>query len=209
MDSKRNGTVWVAAALGMLAAVGTARADIITVQGSTSGAFFNGATVSSPDHLTFTGGSFGPIGSDQMLRLSALNGVVLNNGTETYDPFTFLLTVTFTLPVGAFGDPIAADITGSVHGNDGHVTFNFSDSPTHFSFGSGGSFDLLVQDLTVDLDNNQGRGTLQGHLSNVTAASNVNTQGDVSAVPEPGSLILMMTALLGCVALSLRRKLAR
>jgi hypothetical protein len=177
----------------------TAHADIVSVAGSTSGAFFDGATNdgTSVGHLTFTGGSFGPINSDQTLTLSLLNGINLHNGTDNYDPYTFDLTVAFTTPAGISSATIIADVTGSAHGNGGLVTFDFPTIPTHFTFGNGGSFDLTVADLTVDLDIDSGDGTLHGTLSNVTASQ--------AAVPEPSSVLLLLTAM-GCVCFSLRRR---
>jgi hypothetical protein len=157
-------------AMGVLAS--PARADILTVSGSTTGTF--SPTLS---HLSFTGASFGPTTSDT-LTLGSFN---LDNGSFTYNG-TFDLTVTFTAPPGTSGSPIVGNLSGSVTGNSGSVTVTFT-NPTLFTF-PGGSFDLSANTVTANLDSNGGVSTLTGILSNETRTS---------TVPEPASFLLFGT----------------
>ena len=92
-------------------------------------------------------------------------------GTTNYTGlnYTFDLTVTFTTPAGASGNSVIANLTGSVHGNDGSATVDFPAGGTFFTFPTG-AFDLTVNDLTHWTSlRMQGVGTLTGTLSNVTA----------------------------------------
>ena len=165
--------------LGASGLIGTARADLFTVAGSTSGDFFDASQVnqgSSVQHLTFNGTGFGPTSGDALI----LGNFVLANGTADYTGDTFDLTLTFTLPMGVTGPPIVGDLTGDVHGNAGSVSLAFT-GPAHFSFATG-SFDLTVNDLTVV--DGAGATTLTGTLSN---------EVDPAPVPEPFSVVLLAT----------------
>ena len=85
--------------LGASGLIGTARADLFTVAGSTSGDFLDVSQVdqgSSVHHLTFKGTGFGPTSGDALI----LGNFVLANGTADYTGDTFDLTLTFTLPMG-------------------------------------------------------------------------------------------------------------
>jgi hypothetical protein len=171
-------------AIGCLAA--PAYADIISVTGSTTGTFSP-----SLNHLSFAGDSFGPTTSDS-ITLGTFN---LDNGSTNYNGDTFDLTVTFTAPAGAGSKSVTGDLTGSVTGGSGSVTITFT-NPTLFTF-SGGSFDLSANTVTANLDVNSGLATLTGTLSNESLGS--------SAVPEPTSVALLVTVLVG-VGFGLRKK---
>jgi hypothetical protein len=176
-----------------------ARADLISV--TTVGTFYNSSHISQGNdigHLTFTGVTkLGPINSDQVLTLGSLD---LHNGTFDYDNFTFQLEVNFSVPPGTSGSPVTANLTGSVRGNSGFATLDFPTTLTHFNFATG-SFDLTVNELTVDLSSNDGLGTFTGTLSNAT--STVST----ATVPEPQSLILLATCMTG-VGVLIRKRIA-
>ncbi len=180
--------------LGATGFVGTAHADLFTVQGTTSGAFFDSSNVnkgSSIGHLTFTGSSFGPTSGDAL----TLGKFVLSNGTDDYAGDTFDLVLTFNLPAGVTGNPIVGDLTGSVHGNSGNVVLDFA-GPAHFSF-AGGSFDLTANDLTI-VHGSDGS-ILTGTLSNEIGAA---------PVPEPFSVVLLATSL-GMIEFTRRRRQRR
>jgi hypothetical protein len=180
--------------LGANGFVGTAYADLFTVQGSTSGAFFDTSNVnkgSNIGHLTFTGASFGPTSGDAL----TLGKFVLANGTDDYTGDTFDLMLTFSLPAGVTGGPVVGDLTGSVHGNSGNLTLAF-DGPAHFSF-AGGTFDLTANDLTI-VHGSDGS-ILTGTLSNEIGPA---------PVPEPFSVVLLATSL-GIVGFTQRRRPTR
>jgi hypothetical protein len=179
-------------------AQGQARADEVTISGSTTG------VVTGVPQLTFAGNPF--FTNTTALGVGALSGAN-NLGTFSLSTAplqsisgTFTLNVTFTSPTGIAGGQgttYTAVISGSVspNVNQGGVNINFNNnSPVVFTFNNGttsGTFSVAVADLFVE----------SGNQANVTAG----TTGQQTAIPEPATLLLLGTGLTG-VAAKLRKR---
>jgi PEP-CTERM motif-containing protein len=176
---------------------GEARADEVTISGSTTG------VVTGVPQLTFAGNPF--FTNTTALGIGALSGAN-NLGTFSLSTAplqsvagTFTLNVTFTSPTGIAGGQgttYTAVITGSVspNVNQGGVNINFNNTPVVFTFNDGtntGSFSLAVADLFVE----------SGNQANVTAG----TTGQQAPIPEPATLLLLGTGLTG-IAAKLRKR---
>jgi hypothetical protein len=187
------------ALLGVLVlAQGQARADEVTISGSTTG------FVTGVPQLTFAGNPF--FTNTTALGTGALSGAnnlgTFSLSTDPLNPVAgaFTLNVTFTSPTGIAGGQgttYTAVISGSVapNLNQGGVNINFdTNSPVVFTFDNGttsGTFSVAVADLFVE----------SGNQANVTAG----TTGQQNAIPEPATLLLLGTGLTG-VAAKLRKR---
>ena len=179
---------------------GVARADEVTVTGSTTG------VVSGVPQLTFTGnanftgttalgiGSFsGPNSLGSFFLSTDPGGPVLVAGT-------FTLNVTFSVPTGIAGGnstTYTAVITGSVSPNinQGGVTIDFNNTPQTFVFNDGinvGTFTVTVADLFVQ----------SGQSANLTAG----LLGSQQPIPEPATMLLLGTGLAGVAARIRKRR---
>jgi hypothetical protein len=178
---------------------GTAFADPLSMQGSTSGTFYLGSVSLGSSipvmGLSFTGSNFGPTSSTQ-LNLGTFN---LSSLLAIFNPFDFKLTVNFTAPAGTTGNStFSADLYGAVVpilGGFAKIDF-ISNGPRHFEFSNShgsGSFDLAISDVT--LANGQSK-SIKGTISNATFAT----------TPEPTSIVLIST-LLGGVMVLFRKRL--
>jgi hypothetical protein len=198
---------------------GTARADAVLFSGNTN--------LSSPTtidtYLVYTSATFTnvsvPVGGSAALTnlgtftLNACKGGCdfgTQNGTAD-----FTLKISFTDPTVA-GSPqlFAADIFGKINTNgnssnykNGTLTIDFDNSVQHLTFtnaSGSGSFDLSVNDPAIyDANSNFGDSrTVTGQISNLAYTG---TDDPPAAVPEPGSIVLLLSGL-GGVVYSLRRK---
>jgi hypothetical protein len=186
--------------LGLVAATvlvsAPAQAVVAAVEfsGSTTGCFGSDCSPSSPasvNHLTFNGGSFNDIPAGPVSGTNGgLGSFTLGNGTASYDT-TFTLDVAFTVPTSTSpsGQTFDASVTGSVQGNGGQVTIDFSNPSETFTF-SGGSFTLTVGDLTVNTGD-----------PNLTGTITVN-----AAVPEASTWAMMLLGFAGFGFIAYRRK---
>jgi hypothetical protein len=191
------GTALAVALLVILGAThSSARADEVTISGSTAGA-------TSVPSLGFTGNQFTgttALGIGSLSGANNLGQLSLATGPLELIGGIFQLNITFTAPTGIAGGQGAdyiATVLGSVSPNvdQGGVNVHFQNPTQTFTFSDGlntGSFSLTVADLFVQT----------GRTANLTAGI---TGQQAPAVPEPATLLLLGSGITG-VAVKLRRR---
>ncbi len=176
---------------------GEARADEVTISGSTTGAVTGVPQLSFTGNTSFTNTTFLGIGA--LSGANHLGTFSLSTAPGQLVAGTFTLNVTFTSPTGISGGQgttYTATITGSVAptANNGGVNINFNNNPVVFTFNDGvntGSFSLAIADLFVET----------GQNANLTAG----TTGQQQPIPEPATLLLLGSGLTG-IAAKLRKR---
>lgn len=181
-------------------AQGVARADEVTITGSTTG------VVSGVPQLTFTGNAnftgTTSLGIGSLSGPNSLGSFFLSTAPSQLVAGSFTLNVTFSVPSGIAGGQGAtytATIVGSVSPNinQGGVNIDFDNTPQVFTFNDGtntGSFSLTIADLFVQ----------SGQAANVTAG----ITGSQNPIPEPATMLLLGTGLSGIAAGVRRRRKA-
>jgi len=173
-------TVMLAAIL--VLGVGRAKADEITVGGTTAS--------NAPTGITFTAGSFNGTTSLGFAGFSNLGSYTLSSSAGNYTNNVIDLTVTFTVPTGISGGAssiFVANLFGNVNTNaQGGVTIVFTNPTQNFNFSNAsgtGSFSFTVNPVSLN-------------PGGTTAVSGFVSGGSIIPAAEPSGALLLGAGLL-------------
>lgn len=207
------------AAATFLVGAGQLGAQSLEFKGTTTGCFAGGV-VSLPacntmgsaaldNYLLFVGGSFDQwssngdpgytgIGTDPSAPGSNFGNLYLGSLPSDYTNDVFKLAINFTAPANVSPDAVfEAVLFGNVTWfGDGGVQISFG-SPATFTFDGpdyAGTFDLWIDDLAIQPSN-----ILDPSPVAITGFIESRITGNVTATPEPGTIALMATGLVGLI----------
>ncbi|MDQ1610208.1 MAG: motif [Pyrinomonadaceae bacterium] len=187
------------ALLAIFGAAQVAKADPVTVSGTSSGT----VTGTAAAFLSFTGNNFTATTAGGVGAFSGVDRIgtftLLSTAGETPVSGNFTLNLTFTAPAGINGGQ-AATYTATVSGtistpNVGGVSIVFNNPVQTFTFtnaSGSGSFSITLPNVFVQ----------SGDTANLTAG----LTGNQTAVPEPATMLLLGTGLAGVAARIRKRR---
>lgn len=195
----------IAAAVAATAMISTPAMATVTIQGDPANTTVNGFTGSNGLLITGSGLSYGPFTLTNIGDSLTLN--VLTIGTpegsvnifEDTNPRPISVDFAFLNPSDANGGLVTGTTVGFISGLFGSCgliaggcgAVDWSNTPTVFNFGNGGSFSLLLRDATFLTP---GSASISGTFTYLSPS-----------VPEPATWAMMLLGF-GAVGFALRRR---